>query len=499
MLLHDYLDYWARRLGDRRYASDGRRAVSWGEMAEWSKRIATWLAERLEPGERFAVLAKNCVEYPALYFGASRAGVVLVPLNTRLAPPEWQFIVEDAGVELALVEAEFRDRLAGVWGGRTHVLDDGLDADSGPVDREPTRDSVLYQMYTSGTTGWPKGAVVAQKAVTANMHQLLTVVSRFGKTAMVVMPLFHSGAAITAMAYTAGGTTLRIVRDWDPSAVLEIMRTESISMTNMVPSMIQTLLADPSASEGAFPSLELIVYGAAPINTELLRRALDVFGCDFVQVYGMTELTTASTALFPEEHRHALESEPGLLLSCGRPFVGTQLRVVDADDRDLPPGEIGEVLMRGPQMMEGYWNLPEATADALRGGWMHTGDAGYLDERGFLFLSDRLKDMIVSGGENVYPRETEEALSQFPGVAEVAVIGVPDERWGEAVKAIVVPEPGARLTEGELIAYCRTRLAGFKTPKSVDFADELPKNATGKILRRELRARYWEGRVRAIS
>jgi acyl-CoA synthetase (AMP-forming)/AMP-acid ligase II len=226
---------------------------------------------------------------------------------------------------------------------------------------------------------------------------------------------------------------------------------------------------------------------------------MEVFGCDFVQVYGQTESCAALTLLGPEDHHRALAGEPGLLLSCGRPMVGSEVAVVDGDGKTVEPGTIGEIVARGPQVMRGYWNLSEESAATLAGGWLHTGDAGHLDEEGFLYISDRVKDLIVSGGENIYPREIEDVLHGIPEVTEAAVIGVPDQRWGEAVKAIVVLRDGTALTEDEVIGYCRGHLAGYKCPRSVDFVRELPRNATGKVLKTELRAPYWEGQRRRVG
>ena len=243
----------------------------------------------------------------------------------------------------------------------------------------------------------------------------------------------------------------------------------------------------------------MIAYGASPIAAETLRRALEVFGCDFAQGYGMTETTAALTFLSAEDHRRALAGEENLLLSAGRPLPGTELRIVEEDDQPVPNGTVGEIVGRGDQIMKGYWNLPEATEEALRGGWMHTGDAGILDDEGFLFIQDRVKDMIVSGGENVYPREVENALFEHPAVADVAVIGVPDEKWGETVKALVVVREGADVTPDDLVEFCKGQLAGYKRPRSVEFIPELPRNASGKVLKKDLREKYWEGHDRRVS
>jgi acyl-CoA synthetase (AMP-forming)/AMP-acid ligase II len=242
-----------------------------------------------------------------------------------------------------------------------------------------------------------------------------------------------------------------------------------------------------------------MLYGASPIAVETLRRAIDVFGCDFAQGFGMTETSAAATLLSAADHRRALAGEPRLLLSCGRALPGTDVRIADADDREVPRGTIGEILVRGPQLMRGYSNLPEATAEALRGGWMHTGDAAIMDEEGFVYIQDRVKDMIVSGAENVYPREIEDVLFTHPAVADAAVIGVPDVQFGEAVKAVVVLRAGASATEAELIDHCRASLASYKRPRSVDFVAELPRNPSGKVLKRELREPFWQGHTRRVG
>jgi fatty-acyl-CoA synthase len=356
-------------------------------------------------------------------------------------------------------------------------------------------------MYTSGTTGRPKGAVLTQRAVCANIHQsALNFACGPGERALVVAPLYHAAASIVSFTTVAAGGSLFMQEDFDPRRVVHALAEERIALALLVPAMIQfCLVAVPDVAERRYPELRRIVYGASPIAEETLRAAARAFRCEFLQGYGMTETTAVATHLSPADHRRALDGEPGLLASAGRAILGTELRIADAEGRELATGATGEILVRGPQLMRGYWNLPDATREALRDGWMHTGDAGRLDAEGYLYIQDRVKDMIVSGGENVYPREVEDVLYQHPAVAEAAVIGVPDDAWGETVKAIVVLRPGAEVASEELVAFCRERLAGYKRPRSIDFAPALPRNPSGKVLKRELREPFWRGRGRRVN
>jgi fatty-acyl-CoA synthase len=296
------------------------------------------------------------------------------------------------------------------------------------------------------------------------------------------------------------GGCLYIQTDFNPSEVIRALSEEHVVVAQMVPSMIQACLTTvPDVARRQYEDLRLIIYGASPIAEQTLRRAIEAFKCDFLQGYGMTETTSALTYLLPSDHQRALTQKPALLLSAGRAMLGTEVRIVDTDDNPVPNGTIGEVVGRGPQLMKGYWNRPEATAEALRGGWMHTGDAGVMDDEGYVYIQDRVKDMIVSGGENVYPRSVEEVLFQHPAIADAAVIGVPDERWGEMVKAIVVVREGMNATAEEIMEFCRGRLGGFERPRSVDFVDALPRNPSGKVLKRTLREPYWAGQQRRVA
>jgi acyl-CoA synthetase (AMP-forming)/AMP-acid ligase II len=370
-----------------------------------------------------------------------------------------------------------------------------------PTERDLAADHDLWQMYTSGTTGRPKGAVLTHAAVDANATQIRAAFSiQPGDNLLLVMPLFHAGAAMSMVLAIGAGASMRIMAEFDPTACVQILDEEAVTCATFVPAMIQAMLAQgPDVGERKYRHLRTIAYGASAITEETLRQAMETFGCDFVQVFGQTESSAGLTALGPDIHRRAIAGEAHLLLSCGRPLLGTEIAVVDADDQPVKTGEVGEIIARGPQTMRGYWNLPDATAAALAGGWLHTGDAGRSDEEGFLYICDRLKDMIVSGGENIYSREIEDVLHRIPAVAEAAVIGVPDDRWGETVKAVVVIRAGETLTEEAVIASCREYLAGYKAPRSVDFIDALPRNASGKVLKTVLREPFWSERNRHVG
>jgi len=519
MRLHDYLDYQAREHPDKDFAIFGDRRMTYAEALREANRVANaFVATGLEVGDRVALLAKNCIEYVLLFYGASKAGVVLVPLNYRLAPPEWAYIINDAGARMLIAAGAYMQPIDGIRhelrGVRRFIAIAGDGAEgwddydawhrgqpAEPPDRLITEQQDVYQMYTSGTTGRPKGAVLTHSAVTANLEQITLEISAApGERDLIVAPLYHAAAAISSFAAVVWGGCLYIHEDFNPVDVVRALSEEGVVVTTLVPAMIQACLVYvPDIHERSFDSLRTIVYGASPIAEETLRKAAAVFKCDFIQAYGMTETTAVLTFLLPADHRRALKDRPDLLLSAGRPVVGTELKIVDEDDNTLPPGHIGEICGRGPQLMRGYWNLPEESAQALRGGWMHTGDAGILDSEGYLYVQDRVKDMIVSGGENIYPRVVEDVLFKHPAVADVAVIGVPDEQWGETVKAVVVLREGMTASEEELIDFCRDKLGGYERPRSVDFVAALPRNPSGKVLKKDLREPYWAGHKRRVA
>jgi long-chain acyl-CoA synthetase len=378
------------------------------------------------------------------------------------------------------------------WVGR-HPATDPM-APSAPGD-------VAMQLYTSGTTGLPKGAMLTN----ANLGTLIPYTGPLWgfderSVNLVCMPLFHIGGSGWALVGMAKGAHSILFREFLPADILVALERHQVTNALFVPAMLQVLAGVPGAAARDYAALRSIVYGASPITNDVLVRAMRTFRCPFAQVYGLTETTGAITQLDPDDH---VTDGPRarLLRSAGKPFPWVELRIVDpATEAACAPGVVGELWTRSPQNFKGYWARAEETARTVTGdGWLKTGDAGYLDDDGYLFLTDRVKDMIISGGENIYPAEVENALAEHPAVADVAVIGVPDARWGETVKAIVVPRPGAQARADDIVAFARARLAHYKCPTSVDFAETLPRNPSGKLLKRELREPYWRGRERRIN
>ncbi len=492
----------------------GDRVSSYRDLDRAANRVANALVESgLAPGQRVCVLDKGHDEFIETIFGIAKAGGVYTPVNWRLAAPEIAYVINDSMAPVVFVGEAFADAMASIEGELTNVKTivrwgEGptawpryADFCGAASEEDPRRDTAdhetAWQLYTSGTTGHPKGTELTH----ANLVEVVGVaVTGFGGTqrgdaALICMPLYHIGGSGYALAMFFAGAELVVTREANPPEILELIESRGITHAFFVPALINFLLQQPRCATTDVSSLKAILYGASPIPEELLRQAIERFRCDFIQAYGLTE-TTGGCVLLP-----AADHVPGSprLRACGLPNFGVDVRIVDARGGDCKTGEVGEIWIRGGMVMKGYWNRPEATAEAIQDGWFRSGDAGYFDVDGYLYIHDRVKDMIVSGGENVYPAEVESVLFAHEGVADVAVIGVPDERWGEAVKAVVVRAPGKEVSDRELIDACRRHIAGYKIPRSVDFVDELPRNPTGKVLKRELRARYWEGRDRGVN
>ncbi len=518
----------------------GERRLTWRELDERADRVADALAaDGVGPGDRVTYLDLNRLEFFELLFGCLRVGAVLAPLNWRLTPAELGLIVADAGARVLVVGERFVPALDAIRGAapRLHRVavigteggaeasaeeaSEGSEADGTDQGYEqwlataPARQgddaaearaaddagaeasdaAIVLQLYTSGTTGLPKGVLLSQR----NFATLTTNDTGWDmgpeSVSLVAMPLFHIGGAGWALAGMIREAASVVVAEIAPRRLLDTLEQQRVTHTFLVPAVLAMLAAVPGAAERDLSALRCVVYGASPITGAVLERSLATLRAPHYQVYGLTETTGAITQLDASDH------DPGgprahLLRSAGRPYPWVELMTVEPSTGEpARPGEVGEVWVRSDQVTGGYWNKPAESAAVLPGGgWFRSGDAGYLDAEGFLFLTDRIKDMIVTGGENVYPIEVEDALAAHPAVADVAVIGVPDERWGETVKAIVVRHPGAEVTEDELLSFAWERLAGFKRPRSVDFIDVLPRNPTGKLLKKVLREPFWTGR-----
>ncbi|HEX6349113.1 MAG TPA: AMP-binding protein [Candidatus Dormibacteraeota bacterium] len=459
------------------------RTRTFGELDASSSELAAGLAAKfgIGPGDRLAILDRNSDAYLELILAAAKLGAVMVPINWRLQAPEVAQIVADAEPRLLVAGDGLAAGLAGLpctVAGFGELPRGGTDPRG---DQEP---DVAWQLYTSGTTGLPKGAMLGHRNLFAMMQSLSLELPELveGSRSLVTAPLYHIGGCGWALIALAHGATVVLVREIVPDQLLDVMTRQQVATGLIVPAVLQSLTRLPGVGDADFGALGNLAYGASPISQTLLEDCIRVFGCRLTQLYGLTETTGAVTALRHEDHAGER------LLSCGRAMLGGEVKIED-----------GEILYRGPSLMQGYAGRPEDTALAVRDGWFHTGDAGTMDADGFVYIRDRIKDMIVSGGENVYPAELEGVLAGHPAIADAAVIGVPDPRWGETVKAVVVLRPGARLTETELIEWCRSRVAGYKRPRSVDFVELIPRNPSGKILKRQLREPYWAGVLRRVN
>ena len=470
----------------------------------WSRcrRLAGVLAEfGIEPGERVAILAANSHQYLEVYLAIPASARVLVPLNTRHAEAELRYALEDSGARVLITDrdpgalAQTVERVIRIPDEYEGLLASAPEADLGVG---LTENTLAGLFYTGGTTGASKGVMLSHRNLLANTnHWLIATQQGPGDTYLIMAPLFHAAGSTAILATVWIGGRQLILPAFDPDAALDLIEAERVTVTIGVPTMIAAIAEAQLARPRDVGSLRLLLHGGSPIATEVVRRARSAFpGSELIHVYGATEMAPLATLLRNEERL----VDTDLARSCGQAVAGVDVRITDQHGRELPAGEIGEVVVRGPNIMQGYWNKPAETAAALRDGGYRSGDLGLMNARGYVFLVDRAKDMIITGGENVYCTEVEEVLYAHPAVLEAAVFGVPDAKWGEAVHAVVVPRPGHEVDGAALIAFCHDRIAGYKTPKQIDVRhDPLPKSGPGKVLKRELRAPFWVGRAGQIN
>lgn len=511
MVLGDLVERNARKYPSKVGVISGENRFSYAQFADRVHRLANGLMGLgMVKGARVAVLAQNCHQYLEAYFAAAQAGLVLVPINYRLTGREVSYIVNHSEAQAFIFQEEYLDLVLSISEGLPAVkryicidrdyekLIAGASPEAPQV--QVNEDDLICIMYTSGTTGQPKGAVMTQSnwlAHTVNMLLELAIVHE--DITLHVVPFFHIASIWPMLTHFYVGGTNVIIKAFEPELVLKTFERERITTCNAVPTMIIQMLECPHAERHDYSSLKWLGYGASPMPLEVLKRAMKLFGPKLLQVYGLTEANPLLTLLPVKEH--ILDGPPEIakrLSSCGREIINVQVKVVDEMGRDVAPGEIGEIIARGDNIIKEYWRNPEETATAIKEGWLYTGDLATVDEAGYIYIVDRKKDVIISGGENISSREVEEVIYTHPAVLEVAVIGVPDEKWGEAVQAIIVLKSGKEASEEEILDICQRNLAPYKRPKSIEYMESLPKSGAGKILKRELREKYWQGYGRRV-
>jgi acyl-CoA synthetase (AMP-forming)/AMP-acid ligase II len=510
----------ARTFPDKLAIAYGPKRLTYAQFNSRVNRLANALDNvGIRQGDNVALLQYNYPETLESIFACFKVGCGAVPINWRLHPNEYAFIIDHSEAKAVIVSSEFnksiieiRDRipkaqhLITVADAEGELIDYEklISAESDQfmdVDVQP--DDLAWLFYTSGTTGMPKGAMLTHRnllAMTMNFYADICPGFTPDDVILHAAPLYH-GSGLYALPNIGKGATNVILesKSFDPELVFKSIQEYRVTNIFAAPTMVKLLVDSPALDQYDHSSLRALNYGGAPMLVEDLKKAMEQLGNCLVQLFGQAESPMTITYLPHSDHvLDGTSEQMKRLASAGFPRTDVEVKIFNSNDKELPPGEMGEIVTRSDLVMKGYWRNPEATADTLRSGWLHTGDMGYIDEGGYLFIMDRSKDMIISGGENIYPREIEEVLIKHPAVREVAVIGVPDVKWGEAIKAVVALQPGASAAEEELIGFCKDNIASYKKPKSVDFVDELPKNNYGKILKRELRANYWEGKERKV-
>jgi acyl-CoA synthetase (AMP-forming)/AMP-acid ligase II len=480
----------------------------------------------VQKGDKVAILHPNCHTFLEAYYAIPQIGAISVPINYRLSPKEIAFILEDSDSKVLIADSIFKNQIDPIrkemrgigkilWTGE--VLEspclpvsrnDSMElnyeevlqkADLSPMPEPPIHSEDIAQIYyTSGTTGRPKGVMLSHKNVTT--HALGTIAEIHltdGDVWIHVAPLFHLADAWATWAVTWVGGTHVLVREFDAKRVLETIQNEKVTLSNLIPTMLNLMVNHPDVGKFDYRSLRVLLSGGAPIAPEVVRKIVETFKCDYIQTYGMTETSPYLTLSILKEYLKNLSDEDQLRFKSktGREFIGVALKVVNDRDEEIKQDEkeVGEIAVKGDIVTEGYWKLPEETEKSIKNGWLYTGDMAVIDEEGYVTIVDRKKDMILTGGENVYSTEVENILYMHPAILECAVVGVPDQKWGESVKGIVVLKPGRKATEQEIIQFCKEKMAHYKAPKSIDFFEALPRTGSGKIHKKGLRDKYWEG------
>lgn len=503
----------------------GERKITYSQFGERVDRVSNALLDLgLKKGDTVAILHRNCHYYLEVYFATMQIGIVLCPLNYRLSPRELAFILNDNDAKVLIAEGYFADKVTKtlphvphiqevIWTGEESIESlkgKGYEDLCSSVSPSPPsgisldEEGIIQLYYTSGTTGRQKGVMLSHRNVYTHALSTIAELHLTDEDVWIhAAPMFHLADAWATWAITWVGATHTFVKEFNARDVLETIQRERVTISNMIPMMLNMLVNYPEAGKYDLSSLRVILSGGASIAPEVVRKTMETFKCDYIQTYGMTETSPYLTMSILKDHLKQLPEEEQFKYKAatGRAVMGISLRVVNEKGEEVKHDgkEVGEIVVKGDAVTRGYWGLPEETEKAIRDGWLYTGDLAVIDEEGYVNIVDRKKDMIVTGGENVYSTEVENVLYMHPAILEVAVVGVPDEKWGEAIKAVVVLREGHKATEEEIIAFCRENIARYKAPKSVDFINELPKTGSGKIYKKGLRDHYWQDKGKRIS
>jgi acyl-CoA synthetase (AMP-forming)/AMP-acid ligase II len=517
ILLGDILRKAAKLNPDKEAIIFKENRFTFKTFFERTNNIANFLMNSgVKKGDRIAVLMENCHQYAELYFAIPKSGGIAVPINYRLAAEEIEWIINFSEANTLIFGEKYIDTIRrirstipsvrnfigiGIIGNEFINYDNMLSGSSDEPHVDIHDDDVACIYWTSGTTGRPKGAMLTHRnLISSATNTCVCYKESFGDSFIIISPMFHSASPCHLFARVSMGNTCVILEGWEMRLYLETIQKEKITHIFLLPTMIRWVLESAVVQNYDLSTLRLLHYGGAPLDVDTIKKAKKIFGCDLIQGFGMTEIGPSAVSESTRED-HILDGsteKEERFASVGRDAFNAEVRIVDDDDNEVPVGEVGEICVRGQHVMKGYWRMPTETDEALKNGWFHTGDLGRRDKGGYIYVVDRKKDMIISGAENIYSAEVERAISFHPAVSEVAVVGVPDKIWGEAVKAVVVLKEGVEATEEEIIEHCKKHLASYKKPKSVDFVKELPKSEMGKILKRDLRATYWEGHEKGV-